>query len=164
MGIGSPPRVRGTVYDARVFHLDHGITPARAGNSQLPAPHGRCLRDHPRACGEQPSPGGFGPTRLGSPPRVRGTAPGQIVKSSYTGITPARAGNRMPTSSPGPITGDHPRACGEQTYPIPPLIDGEGSPPRVRGTEAPPMSRSYYRWITPARAGNRGPLHEHIIS
>ena len=48
----------------------------------------------------------------------------------------------------------HPRACGERGHRLRDLIPGEGSSPRVRGTE--PRSQQDlidYRFI-PARAGN----------
>ena len=51
--MGSPPRVRGTVFVFRVAKERAGITPARAGNRMGAARGFVPLRDHPRACGEQ---------------------------------------------------------------------------------------------------------------
>ncbi len=131
---GSPPRVRGTVLKMQCLKLWERITPARAGNRGYLEGCSGPSWDHPRACGEQ----GFG-FRLvfglvGSPPRVRGTAPGQIVKSSYTGITPARAGNSNWYHLIPIDCRDHPRACGEQYITGGSATCTKGSPPRVRGT------------------------------
>ena len=69
---GSPPRVRGKVLLHRHSHDKLGITPACAGKSF----HQRNLRlvdgDHPRVCGEKPSPINGQRYARGSPPRVRG--------------------------------------------------------------------------------------------
>ena len=52
-GIGSPPRVRGTV--RKIWRISHTrrITPACAGNSRLAGEEKWSLKDHPRVCGEQ---------------------------------------------------------------------------------------------------------------
>ncbi len=112
-GKGSPPRVRGTdnstmeenlyrritpacagnrALFGRVGKEDTRITPACAGNSTGDSTKQKPEQDHPRVCGEQLAAPSVGEPSSGSPPRVRGTAPGQIV-SLYTGITPACAGN-----------------------------------------------------------------------
>ena len=52
---GSPPRVRGTANAAHCFHIAGRITPACAGNSQLPYTARGQHGDHPRVCGEQSS-------------------------------------------------------------------------------------------------------------
>ena len=72
---GSPPRVRGTgQLDIPRFH-SAGITPACAGNSMNTAHVALTTRDHPRVCGEQVFIIMRIAPRVGSPPRVRGTAP-----------------------------------------------------------------------------------------
>ena len=114
VGMGSPPRVRGTVGPAGKQVLRPGITPACAGNSlsvMLPPP---ALGDHPRVCGEQlplpPSP----LPNAGSPPRVRGTAGRCPAWSGCPGITPACAGNSSHRRIACCMVEDHPRVCGEQ--------------------------------------------------
>ncbi len=90
---GSPPRVRGTDFFRRRNCGAGWITPACAGNRELLYIFQRKLRDHPRVCGEQSYvmlPVGH---RLGSPPRVRGTAVLHFPISGKQGITPACAGN-----------------------------------------------------------------------
>ncbi len=70
---GSPPRVRGTVCTRQLQKRRIDITPARAGNSIAGRFIQKCIRDHPRACGEQSYVHMYGSTNRGSPPRVRGT-------------------------------------------------------------------------------------------
>ena len=110
--------------------------------------------DHPRACGEQPRT--LLPVRRppGSPPRVRGTVGQPDMLLGHPGITPARAGNRCPSSPRARKAWDHPRACGEQRYTIAQTRRKPGSPPRVRGTDNRTRGVIFFYGITPARAGN----------
>ena len=50
---GSPPRVRGKVRQTYGIDLETGITPARAGKSNIPGVRSASMWDHPRACGEK---------------------------------------------------------------------------------------------------------------
>ena len=131
---GSPPRVRGTVCGSSPSRINHGITPACAGNSFSRLVTRTASEDHPRVCGEQSCPGFSSRQYLGSPPRVRGTgtvlAPGASIKR----ITPACAGNRLHIQGVLLLNKDHPRVCGEQDPKRCPETYREGSPPRVRGT------------------------------
>ena len=111
--------------------------------------------DHPRVCGEQCSSSVVPKNVRGSPPRVRGTAiqsPGDIRRG---GITPACAGNSRSYRAKTRGRWDHPRVCGEQGQVLAKNGDGEGSPPRVRGTASAAPIMDLTRWITPACAGNR---------
>ena len=97
---GSPPRVRGTVCGSSPSRINHGITPACAGNRSPTRWTGLPGRDHPRVCGEQrqcPMP--CTPLK-GSPPRVRGTASVFVLYSADIRITPACAGNRVNQNGP----------------------------------------------------------------
>ena len=73
-------------------------------------------------CGEQDAEGHGPGAGVGSPPRVRGTAPQTYTWPTWPGITPACAGN----SAQRPlffISGkDHPRVCGEQTKKSPSFL------------------------------------------
>ena len=95
MGLGSPPRVRGTEERRMKQDKEARITPACAGNSCWNRVGAFPVSDHPRVCGEQdlgysvPIPGG------GSPPRVRGTACTPFCTGRALRITPACAGNRL---------------------------------------------------------------------
>ena len=74
---------------------------------------------------------------------------------TFTGITPACAGNSLQRLFPWVKLKDHPRVCGEQSFFIPFPDDTIGSPPRVRGTvDFFPLGSGIVR-ITPACAGNR---------
>ena len=112
-GLGSPPRVRGTLVPEALDLVVLGLTPAGAGNTTSPSPPRASPRAHPRGCGEHWASASGIVYAMGSPPRVRGTplpgahAPGDV------GLTPAGAGNtwRRPPRSPSPRA--HPRGCGE---------------------------------------------------
>ena len=71
------------------------------------------------------------------------------------GITPACAGNRCPRRRPWSWGWDHPRVCGEQEQRLLDRAVREGSPPRVRGTDAESLMERGQARITPACAGNR---------
>ena len=92
-GLGSPPRVRGTVPDVPATRIHHGITPACAGNSPPNTRKPVDLRDHPRVCGEQDSRQKWRHALRGSPPRVRGTDEQNRSQNNFGRITPACAGN-----------------------------------------------------------------------
>ena len=154
VGMGSPPRVRGTAESNAIGVFQRGITPACAGNR---CPHGaikRFIWDHPRVCGEQAVSLALSISPSGSPPRVRGTANIDSLCVSCTGITPACAGNSFLQYLCGFIVGDHPRVCGEQSPHPRRCHRGLGSPPRVRGTVADRRFVYNSTRITPACAGN----------
>ena len=146
--------MRGTVHAPFLAKSCSRITPARAGNSI--AFDGACSisPDHPRACGEQKSLPTVAASRLGSPPRVRGTVVLHAQQQRLIRITPARAGNRGVGPGRMGLSQDHPRACGEQSWARMALIGATGSPPRVRGTAQPRDGMDALVGITPARAGN----------
>ena len=50
---GSPPRMRGKVYDMFDRKKHVGITPAYAGKSRIPSSAPTRFWDHPRVCGEK---------------------------------------------------------------------------------------------------------------
>ena len=69
-------------------------------------------------------------------------------------ITPACAGNSGFYLLCKPSPQDHPRVCGEQSDHRREYKTNEGSPPRVRGTEAVMGTWDKVGGITPACAGN----------
>ena len=50
---GSPPHVRGKVYEQMLQQAGRGITPACAGKSEYDPSAVRMAKDHPRMCGEK---------------------------------------------------------------------------------------------------------------
>ena len=154
---GSPPRVRGTVPAAPVDLAVLGITPACAGNSSSFSSKTTFAKDHPRVCGEQVIFSIQQRLGAGSPPRVRGTVRCRPPHKFHDRITPACAGNRLPSPIAAATRQDHPRVCGEQIHSPFPQIAPLGSPPRVRGTGGGDLGLRGARRITPACAGNRRP-------
>ena len=72
-GLGSSPRVRGTLVDGDFMQAEHGIIPACAGNTVSVEIEGVIVGDHPRVCGEHQRAYEKLIGRSGSSPRVRGT-------------------------------------------------------------------------------------------
>ena len=73
---GSPPRMRGKDESCIGFLGLLGITPAYAGKSCSTSFFLFSPWDHPRVCGEKIKSDDNGVTQTGSPPRMRGKAPG----------------------------------------------------------------------------------------
>ena len=110
---GSPPRMRGK---QRTVHSSRNrcrITPADAGKTLYWLSRWAVCRDHPRGCGENPTPNCGGLNAKGSPPRMRGK--------------PANGGGYETDAV------DHPRGCGENCSEQHAVLRPEGSPPRMRG-------------------------------
>ena len=157
--LGSPPRVRGTVFRRGCARSAGGITPACAGNRGFLPRTAFSMWDHPRVCGEQlDSTRAYRPLS-GSPPRVRGTDEGYPYPMQGGRITPACAGNSLTPVFAGETTTDHPRVCGEQKKYMLLPARAAGSPPRVRGTGKQPLPPDVYPGITPACAGNSPPYY-----
>ena len=132
-----------------------GITPAYAGkstNSELSSP---CTRDHPRVCGEKHTKGQTRPRVAGSPPRMRGKGQRRFHGKAVPGITPAYAGKSPGRNSRKTRTRDHPRVCGEKHSRANSVLNGEGSPPRMRGKATKNGCFCPGVGITPAYAGKR---------
>ena len=70
--MGSPPRMRGKVFQLLCMGYAVGITPAYAGKSIGHDCQRRPNRDHPRVCGEKRQIAVKLHDRQGSPPRMRG--------------------------------------------------------------------------------------------
>ena len=150
---GSPPRMRGKGSSGkRRFHLRR-ITPAYAGKSDMHANGFCCPKDHPRVCGEKHGRDRRRGRGRGSPPRMRGKAPQQMLLRSTSGITPAYAGKRQKKGDLKNDTQDHPRVCGEKLafFVFCPYV--LGSPPRMRGKGKSSGSTTRIPRITPAYAG-----------
>ena len=158
--LGSPPRMRGRGGLRVRQWLPAGITPAYAGKSPLPLCRHGSPWDHPRVCGEERQCYLVGVATPGSPPRMRGRERGSARKGAPSRITPAYAGKRTGRYTPFQAWEDHPRVCGEERLPPPPLGKVLGSPPRMRGRGAGEPLRLLDGGITPAYAGKswRGQL------
>ena len=92
---GSPPLVRERHRFIIFFEPLFGITPARAGKTQIRHPLLRGLQDHPRSCGKDPSPAGRSNPVSGSPPLVRERRRRCDDVLISQRITPARAGKTV---------------------------------------------------------------------
>ena len=89
----------------------------------------------------------------GTSPRVRGKPPAGLLKSSYRGYIPARAGEAHPDIVSDGIARVHPRACGgsEQRAAFERYL--AGTSPRVRGKRLTLAVGDFVLGYIPARAG-----------
>ena len=95
---GSPPQVRGKLFQNAGVAKKTWITPAGAGKTvKVGRPEIRD-QDHPRRCGENISRCIFSCTMLGSPPQVRGKRLPTCSRYVLLGITPAGAGKTLKRS------------------------------------------------------------------
>ena len=156
--VGSPPRMRGKLFERYILGNWVRITPADAGKTYS-ARHGAGQnRDHPRGCGENALRTPRQQEQGGSPPRMRGKRidAGQLI--AVAGITPADAGKTFRLSPAKIAAEDHPRGCGENDIENRIFVKKEGSPPRMRGKLHTMRLRPSGMRITPAGAGKTGVL------
>ena len=107
----------------------------------------------PRMCGEKSGLPVSVPTRMGSPPRMRGKGGILGVQRNCPRITPACAGKRFLLRLSGCLLQDHPRMCGEKERDPDICINCPGSPPHVRGKVSGFCTILRPLGITPACAG-----------
>ena len=93
----------------------------------------------------------------GSPPHMRGKELGKHLRLADGRITPAYAGKRRAQRVHLPLTGDHPRICGEKLLSAGKQNARLGSPPHMRGKAPPLLPHHVVYGITPAYAGKRSP-------
>ena len=91
---GSPPRMRGKVFEQVYTRIPFRITPACAGKRRTSGIPLIAIRDYPRVCGEKPDTVLQLPSHWGLPPRVRGKV--------------------LSAAGAGPCPLDYPRVCGEK--------------------------------------------------
>ena len=152
---GSPPHVRGKDSCLDKFIECLGITPACAGKSFSLYFTPKCVRDHPRMCGEKNRKNLLCQPYQGSPPHVRGKGAAPIFGGMTSGITPACAGKSCSFRSAAALIWDHPRMCGEKRSKPGAGNRSRGSPPHVRGKVVKFRSYPLRYGITPACAGKR---------
>ena len=131
--MGSPPHMRGKVYELTDEGLVLGITPAHAGKSNAVRSAEELGRDHPRTCGEKKCGKFTAISGLGSPPHMRGKESAVEFNGGDVGITPAHAGKSHPADCRCCVPGDHPRTCGEKVMNLMYSEVSMGSPPHMRG-------------------------------
>ena len=149
--------MRGKAFPGRLQDSFPGITPAYAGKRSAWSCQLTHTRDHPRVCGEKGNPPEGGTPATGSPPRMRGKVSQCPASRAGPGITPAYAGKRFCYGWQKPLSGDHPRVCGEKPRMWQTMWKKQGSPPRMRGKVSSANSSLSHSGITPAYAGKRRP-------
>ena len=95
MELGSPPQVRGKLYNSVDNIFRYRITPAGAGKTLEDFSDSFADKDHPRRCGENSVCCTEVHLRIGSPPQVRGKPDEVTAYQAATRITPAGAGKTV---------------------------------------------------------------------
>ena len=150
---GSSPRVRGSRIQLPGRHWRLGIIPAGAGLTHRQERTGRLRRDHPRGCGAHREYTLVFTIRAGSSPRVRGSRGSRRRARRRLGIIPAGAGLTKHKKGDSIMKRDHPRGCGAHPREFEELSPGEGSSPRVRGSQRLVKAGHILDGIIPAGAG-----------
>ena len=153
LSLGSPPLVRERHAKKLSVRSSSGITPARAGKTQMLLNSAALYEDHPRSCGKDNQAYEIIHEIGGSPPLVRERRIGQPVLTSLCRITPARAGKTSSARSSRRRRRDHPRSCGKDQGGTHFRLCRPGSPPLVRERPDTFFSSVGALRITPARAG-----------
>ena len=148
--------MRGKLSAAPAYRAGHGITPAGAGKTCWLSSLLSVIRDHPRRCGENYRDACKSINAGGSPPQVRGKLIVPIEDERGVRITPAGAGKTEGSRTGLSADRDHPRRCGENSPAKLKAMQGQGSPPQVRGKLRVGGLTDCDRRITPAGAGKTG--------
>ena len=151
---GSPPLARGIHPVARWIRSGAGITPACAGNTYQVYVKASMAKDHPRLRGEYRDEIRRFLGQEGSPPLARGIRQRMKRAVFRSRITPACAGNTLPSVAALPASGDHPRLRGEYRRSRLSKRLQRGSPPLARGIPIKTETMCSQSRITPACAGN----------
>ena len=162
-GVGSSPRLRGTLVPHVSLSPRRRFIPASAGNTCGQPERAKNEPVHPRVCGEHLRKKPSELSSIGSSPRLRGTPVKYRVELHVNRFIPASAGNTASWGISGPMSAVHPLVCGEHLSLSwrGRLING--SSPRLRGTLLTDIfSRSLNRFI-PASAGNTLLLQPHCF-
>ena len=172
--LGSSPHVRGALADVVGCGRSRGIIPACAGSTPRTARCRRCVRDHPRMCGEHMGVKRVAKAFGGSSPHVRG-APYRLFNMSFAiwdhprmcgehsslPAVPIPSSGSSPHVRGAPIrTGywdgrawDHPRMCGEHPSLTASCVLEKGSSPHVRGAPGCPVPPRWLIWDHPRMCG-----------
>ena len=153
MAAGSPPRMRGKLFNKIREAMPPGITPADAGKTILQPCFVFFAQDHPRGCGENREKQEPMRREIGSPPRMRGKQSSALAPGFGTRITPADAGKTRCWKPNLTATRDHPRGCGENLISKNAVKARKGSPPRMRGKHSSKVFSTLSCRFTPADAG-----------
>ena len=132
---GSPPPMRGKVYNSSRVEQRNRITPAYAGKRGFRFFRCSGFWDHPRLCGEKLNCRRIEHHDEGSPPPMRGKVNSPLHHNLPNGITPAYAGKRLHSEIYGRKYKDHPRLCGEKLLLSKIQQIAAGSPPPMRGKD-----------------------------
>ena len=112
-GMGSSPRMRGTLGDACELFPFLGLIPTYAGNTMKGQEAWHSQWAHPHVCGEHKVAFANNEQVQGSSPRMRGTHVLSRAADDLHGLIPTYAGNTGCLGCLCLLSGAHPHVCGE---------------------------------------------------
>ena len=168
--LGSSPRLWGTPFCVQHAREFFRFIPTPVGNTTCAPNVHQKETVHPHACGEHWAITSNSTSWTGSSPRLWGTLDGREFAFVDGRFIPTPVGNTdAPAGAYWPCT-VHPHACGEHTLPALTEVKGDGSSPRLWGTQ---NQRRYDTWrkrFIPTPVGNTemivdgptiSPVHPH---
>ena len=156
---GDHPRGCGEHAPSRRMRWTRGrIIPADAGSTETGWDFTIPGQDHPRGCGEHKLTWLTMRPARGSSPRMRGAQSQDEFYNVPIRIIPADAGSTYLVSNDKDAVWDHPRGCGEHSFPSVHIVSLSGSSPRMRGAQERRIHVTVDGRIIPADAGSTRPL------
>ena len=154
IGVGSSPRMWGTLSRARLGTEHNRFIPTHMGNSAKKCILTRANAVHPHACGELNSIWSMEVGSSGSSPRMWGTRFQRVPPGHIPRFIPTHVGNSPALTLFYRHTMVHPHACGELS-PMTLLIScAVGSSPRMWGTRINSVVVFVNFWFIPTHVGN----------
>ena len=130
---GTSPRTRGKHLESHTPHTSRRNIPAHAGKTLIALKEGGRIWEHPRARGENGDFPGADQFGEGTSPRTRGKPLRWWRSAPATRNIPAHAGKTDAGVFFRPVEEEHPRARGENVFPLLRSYKGNGTSPRTRG-------------------------------
>ena len=153
-GRGSSPRLWGTPRGRLVAWVCSRFIPTPVGNTTFHEVRHGWKTVHPHACGEHVEGGKKGALDGGSSPRLWGTRACCSCPWSSSRFIPTPVGNTVVGRVGGGSYAVHPHACGEHHAVSPGRQEGDGSSPRLWGTQSASASSTVSKRFIPTPVGN----------
>ena len=150
---GSSPLTRGKRLERATHPGGHGLIPAHAGKTGMPASSPRGRAAHPRSRGENAGGQTDSGSSLGSSPLTRGKQQEGLIRLEGGRLIPAHAGKTRGRGELHQGPGAHPRSRGENLLIAHLLLLLRGSSPLTRGKRVVVDRHIAGEGLIPAHAG-----------
>ena len=154
IGLGSSPRMWGTLERAEDRQPDVRFIPTHVGNTVKGFYSSSSISVHPHACGEHDGNTLFPNITIGSSPRMWGTPERVRLGDLLNRFIPTHVGNTINVTYIQFVSPVHPHACGEHVLYFPSSYSFVGSSPRMWGTPHHRNVCQYIHRFIPTHVGN----------